>query len=263
MILKRVGEIKEAPEFQAKKKHEAQLYMKKMRELKKLESKKLATATGSSRPQLQAGPSKLKVKSLEELAKPCFKKVHVVSKEVSGIKKEGLQSQIKKVRVLTQAEVETMKKNRQTELKKIRVLTQSQLKRMKLQPSLITKTLEQPISKSKTIATVPLPRKNHAEVNEMDKIRKNINKMLTKSNQNELNGEMNISLKDESTQIEYPDRARLEDLMGKSIDYFDSVSAELNKISPFYADLNVSKCFQFSIHIRSQSLITLSKFHYI
>lgn len=51
LILKRVGEIREAPEFQAKKKYDAQLHTNKLKGIKKLQYKKLAPATGSPRPQ--------------------------------------------------------------------------------------------------------------------------------------------------------------------------------------------------------------------
>lgn len=41
LVLKRIGEIKEAPEYQAKKKHDAQIRMRKMREFRKMQNKKM------------------------------------------------------------------------------------------------------------------------------------------------------------------------------------------------------------------------------
>lgn len=117
LVLKRVGEIKEAPECQAKKKHEAQLKLKQMQEIKKQGQRSLPES-----PKVNPTPARspqVKVKTIQELKSPVENMRPTSTLDIASSKQLSPRPQVKKIRILTPAEVANMQKISHTQVKKV------------------------------------------------------------------------------------------------------------------------------------------------
>lgn len=139
LILKRVGEIQEAPESQAKKKHEARMLVKKMQQI---ESHK-KTQYIKIRNSLTFQDNKdLKLQDYTQT------QLQAISELGADKKQERPQKQVRKVRVLTRKELNEMSESCQVQFKNIRILSKSKLnkiqlkKQIKLQSEIWTHTPE-------------------------------------------------------------------------------------------------------------------------
>lgn len=84
LVLKRVGEIKEAPEYRAKKKHEAKLQMKRLREFKKMQIRKLRESKLHQVNALRTDSAKLKVKTFQDITKSDWNNITIMPKLENG-----------------------------------------------------------------------------------------------------------------------------------------------------------------------------------
>lgn len=126
MILKRVGEIQEAPESQAKKKYEARMLMKK------IQSKQIPTPLAS---QANNFP-KLQVRRIEDLTSSHIRTMQGLSKLEEDKKQQKPRPKMRKVRLLTRKELHEISEHSQAKLKNIRILSKSQLNRLQLKKQL-------------------------------------------------------------------------------------------------------------------------------
>lgn len=128
LILKRVAEIKEAPESLAKKKHEAQLSLK-AKQMKKGQMKPMPVSPKSPDSNVSLVSPKLQLRKIEELTKPQAK-TNLERHSPAMRLETRIPQRIRKVRVLTQAEVEKIRKHSKAQFRKIRVVSQSQLNKL-------------------------------------------------------------------------------------------------------------------------------------
>lgn len=249
LILKCVSEIQEAPESQAKKKHEAQIYMNKMRELKKIHMKKMLGASIAPVRKFSSETPKVQVKRIQELTQSQGKKIQVVG---LGEMQESPPPEVKKLRVMSQAELEEMQESPQ-HFQKIRVLSQSQLNEMQehTRPQIFDHeesrgdTLEKNCEQAQTqMGTDPVLSQSrmrkgqtHRQVKktpetfqrEIKNMRER-QKSLIQENQILHSDNKNLSLQDllEPNEVDAERSKRFGKLMNDTIGYFDQVIKDLD-----------------------------------
>lgn len=225
LILKRVGEIQEAPESLAKKKHEAQINMKRMREIKKIQLKKMQL------PSAQA--PKIQVKRIQELTQPQVKKLRVLSQgEIDIMHERPQQDRLKKIRVLSQSQLNKIQDHTQPNIKNFEIEPESDVLRKRPEHSRPQMKRLQQLTQSemRKIRALQQSKKTPETLElEMQNIR-DVEDSLRREDQASLSDNMNFSIEGllEPNQIDSERCQNFGKLMNDTIGYFDQVIKELD-----------------------------------
>lgn len=140
LVLKRIGEIKEAPEYQAKKKHDAQIQMRKMREFRKMQTKKMSVPKAHQIKNLISETRRLTTnKVLQECTQSQLPSDIVVSKIGNKGIMQDTQQPEEKNKVLPDTAVQTIKqRNIVQKVPQLQLRNLSPLKDQKRQKQLQT-----------------------------------------------------------------------------------------------------------------------------